>query len=289
MCIRDREVAYSEFLQDVNGGRVKSVTIAGDRITGTYSDNSTSFQTYSPGDTSLVQRLEGKNITINARPENDGSGSIFSMLIGWLPMLLILGVMGILSLMLSGFLVINIISAILAQQVRQIGVMKTIGGQGGQIAALYLVMVTIYGVLALAVAMPLGMWGAQALADYCASLMNFDLASSVLTPKVIVVQSLTAVAVPLLASLVPILRGANISVREAVSDFGVGTGGKADWVEIVLSRIHFLSRPQLLSLRNTFRRPGRLMLTVVTLTIAGAMFVGVLHVRASLGLSLIHI
>jgi cell division protease FtsH len=87
-----REVAYSEFLQDVNGGRVKSVTIAGDRITGTYSDNSTSFQTYSPGDTQLVQRLEDKNVTINARPENDGSGSIFSMLIGWLPMLLILGV-----------------------------------------------------------------------------------------------------------------------------------------------------------------------------------------------------
>ncbi|MBX3574297.1 MAG: ATP-dependent zinc metalloprotease FtsH [Mesorhizobium sp.] len=87
-----RDVAYSEFLQDVNGGRVKSVTIAGDRITGTYSDSSTGFQTYSPGDPTLVQRLEEKNVTINARPENDGSGSIFSMLIGWLPMLLILGV-----------------------------------------------------------------------------------------------------------------------------------------------------------------------------------------------------
>nr|WP_295468201.1 ATP-dependent zinc metalloprotease FtsH [Mesorhizobium sp.] len=87
-----RDVAYSEFLQDVNGGRVKSVTIAGDRITGTYSDSSTGFQTYSPGDPTLVQRLEDKNVTINARPENDGSGSIFSMLIGWLPMLLILGV-----------------------------------------------------------------------------------------------------------------------------------------------------------------------------------------------------
>ncbi len=87
-----REVAYSEFLQDVDSGRVKSVTIAGDRISGTYSDSSTGFQTYSPGDTTLVSRLEGKNVTINARPENDGSGSIFSMLIGWLPMLLILGV-----------------------------------------------------------------------------------------------------------------------------------------------------------------------------------------------------
>ncbi|SMH55874.1 ATP-dependent zinc metalloprotease FtsH [Mesorhizobium australicum] len=87
-----REVAYSEFLQDVDSGRVKSVTIAGDRISGTYSDSSSGFQTYSPGDTTLVSRLEGKNVTINARPENDGSGSIFSMLIGWLPMLLILGV-----------------------------------------------------------------------------------------------------------------------------------------------------------------------------------------------------
>lgn len=68
------------------------MTIAGDRISSTYSDNSTGFQTYSPGDTTLVQRLEEKNITINARPENDGSGSLISALVGWLPMLLILGV-----------------------------------------------------------------------------------------------------------------------------------------------------------------------------------------------------
>ena len=87
-----RDVAYSEFLRDVDAGRVKTVTIAGERISGTYTDSSTSFQTYSPGDDSLVQRLEDKSVTINARPENDGSGSLFSMLIGWLPMLLILGV-----------------------------------------------------------------------------------------------------------------------------------------------------------------------------------------------------
>src|SRR5690606_9571264 len=67
------EVAYSQFLQDVQDGRVDSVTIAGNRITGTYSDNRMTFQTYSPGDTSLVQRLESKKVTINARPESDGS------------------------------------------------------------------------------------------------------------------------------------------------------------------------------------------------------------------------
>ena len=87
-----REIAYSEFLQELSGGRVKTVTIAGSRISGTYIDNSTGFQTYSPGDATLVQRLEDKGVTINARPENDGSGSIFSILLSWLPMILILGV-----------------------------------------------------------------------------------------------------------------------------------------------------------------------------------------------------
>ena len=87
-----REMAYSEFLQELDAGRVKSVTIAGDRITGTYGDSGAGFQTYSPGDATLVQRLEDKGVTINARPETDGSNSIIGSLISWVPMLLILGV-----------------------------------------------------------------------------------------------------------------------------------------------------------------------------------------------------
>src|SRR5688500_9831141 len=86
-----RDIAYSEFLQDVDAGRVKSVTISGERITGAYTDNSTSFQTYSPGDDTLVERLEAKNVTITARPETDGSSSLFGILLSWLPMILILG------------------------------------------------------------------------------------------------------------------------------------------------------------------------------------------------------
>ncbi|TJX37622.1 MAG: cell division protein FtsH, partial [Mesorhizobium sp.] len=86
------DVPYSQFLQDVAAGRVKTVTIAGARITGTYTDNSSGFQTYSPGDPQLVSRLQDKNVTINARPETDGSNSLFGYLISWLPMILILGV-----------------------------------------------------------------------------------------------------------------------------------------------------------------------------------------------------
>ena len=87
-----REIPYSEFLQEVEGGRVNSVTITGDRITGTYRDSSTGFQTFSPGDANLVQRLENRGITITARPDTEGQNSIFGYLISWLPMLLILAV-----------------------------------------------------------------------------------------------------------------------------------------------------------------------------------------------------
>ncbi|MCB1381498.1 MAG: ATP-dependent metallopeptidase FtsH/Yme1/Tma family protein, partial [Notoacmeibacter sp.] len=87
-----REIAYSQFMQDVNAGRVKSVTITGERITGSYTDSAAGFQTYSPGDTTLVERLEKQNVTINARPETDGSNTLFGYLLSWLPVILILGV-----------------------------------------------------------------------------------------------------------------------------------------------------------------------------------------------------
>ncbi|MCC0028114.1 MAG: ATP-dependent zinc metalloprotease FtsH [Zhengella sp.] len=87
-----REIPYSQFIQEVDSGRVKSVTISGDRITGTYGDNGTGFQTYSPGDSNLVTRLEDRNITINARPESESSSSLTSIILSWLPMIIILGV-----------------------------------------------------------------------------------------------------------------------------------------------------------------------------------------------------
>ncbi|WP_421857392.1 ATP-dependent zinc metalloprotease FtsH [Oricola sp.] len=87
-----RDVAYSQFLDDVASGRVKSVTISGDRISGTYNDSGAPFQTYSPGDNTLVERLEGQGVEIRARPETDGSNSFLSYIITWLPMIIILGV-----------------------------------------------------------------------------------------------------------------------------------------------------------------------------------------------------
>ncbi|MEN0000981.1 MAG: ATP-dependent zinc metalloprotease FtsH [Pseudomonadota bacterium] len=87
-----RDLSYTQFLQDVEAGRVQSVTISGDRIVGTYGDTGVTFQTYSPGDSDLVGKLENQNVEIRARPESDGSNSFLAVLLSWLPMIIILGV-----------------------------------------------------------------------------------------------------------------------------------------------------------------------------------------------------
>jgi putative ABC transport system permease protein len=84
-----------------------------------------------------------------------------------------------------------------------------------------------------------------------------------------------------------VLGGIRVTVREAIGSYGLGKGQFGTGrVDRLLGRISGLSRPVMLSLRNTFRRKGRLILTMTTLTLAGAIFVSVFSVRESLLLTL---
>jgi putative ABC transport system permease protein len=199
------------------------------------------------------------------------------------PLLLILGFLGTLSLFLSSFLVINTISAILTQHVRQIGMMKAIGARSSQLVTMYIGMVVILGLLSLLVAVPLGALGAWALVNYVASLINFNVTAVGVPLQVLALEIAVGVLVPLLAAFWPVLAGARVTVREAISSYGVGKGhfGRSRFDQL-LQQVRGLSRPLLLSLRNTFRRRGRLALTLITLTMGGAIFISVFSVRESL-------
>lgn len=199
------------------------------------------------------------------------------------PLLLILTGLGVLSLVLSGFLVVNTISAMLTQQKRQIGIMKAIGGRRGQIMGLYFVTVFIYGLCALALALPLGTLGAMGLTTFLLNFFNTDLDSFSVPTSVLAIQIAIGLLVPVLTAIYPILSGTRITVREAVSDYGVGKGEPGTGVvDRLLGRFRGVSRPMLISLRNTFRRKGRLALTLLTLTLAGTTFISIFSIRASL-------
>jgi len=194
---------------------------------------------------------------------------------------LLLAPLGVLALFLSGFLVINTISALMAQQVRQIGVMKSIGARRRQIIRMYLGAVLIYSLLALIIAIPLTMLVTGAVLQFAGSYINITFPAFSLPISVFLLQLGVGVLIPLLAALWPVLRGAAITVRVALAETGVGTFS-VDLLDRVLSRIRGLSRPAQISLRNTFRRRARLALTLLMLVLGGMLFMTIGSVRASL-------
>ena len=85
------EVIFSEFMNEVESGKITEVTIQGDRINGTYLDGR-SFQTMTPSkDQDLIRILREKGVRIVVvAPEQ--TSWYMNILISWFPMILLLGI-----------------------------------------------------------------------------------------------------------------------------------------------------------------------------------------------------
>ena len=174
------------------------------------------------------------------------------------------------ALVLSGVLVANTLAALLARQVREIGVMKTLGARTGQLAVMYLLLVAAIGLVSLAVAMPLGAVGARGFASDVAMLLNFTLTDAQAPAWVWGLQALAGLCVPAAVAAVPVWRACRITVRDAIDRHGVSA-----------DRLRERSTRWPMALRNVARRPSRLGLTLALLAAGGAMFMTALNVSQS--------
>jgi putative ABC transport system permease protein len=191
---------------------------------------------------------------------------------------LLMGAIGALSLAISTFLIVNTINAVLAQQVSQIGVMKAVGATTDRIVRVYFVMVLVYGLCAIALAVPLAALLANLLGRSLLALLNIELSGMRFAPQAVLVQVAIGLIAPMLAAAWPVLAGARISVRQAMASYGLGADFGRSWLDKLIANIRGLPRPLVLSLRNTFRRKGRVMLTLITLIAAGVMFIMVMSI-----------
>jgi cell division protease FtsH len=85
------QIAYSDFITEVNSGRVRDVVIQGRTVSGQLNDGRT-FQTYTPEDPTLVKTLTDKNVRVIAKPEDSDVNPLLHYLLSWFPMLLLIGV-----------------------------------------------------------------------------------------------------------------------------------------------------------------------------------------------------
>lgn len=201
-------------------------------------------------------------------------------------LLFLLQCFGALTLVLSGVLVANTMNAILAREMKTIGVMKTLGAGSHSIMAVYLGLVIVPGLIALTLAIPAAIWAGRCYAAFASEMLNFVVMDASIPFWTYLIQVMIGLLVPVLAALGPVLHGCGMTVKDALIDRGTSRnefkiGSLTSWFE----KLSFINRFWLLAIRNAFRRRGRLILTVATLAAGGAILIVAVNIFGSIEMS----
>jgi putative ABC transport system permease protein len=161
--------------------------------------------------------------------------------------------------------------------------MKAIGAGSGQMANMYLGSALLLGSIAVIVGIPISAAVVRIYAGFAAGMLNFEIVDDSVPLWTYLVLAVIGLITPVLSALYPVYRGSRITVREAITDYGISAEQKVRGpLDRFFGGLSRLRRPLSLSLRNTFRRRGRITLTLGTLAIGGAMLITALNIGASI-------
>ncbi|MBI3349469.1 MAG: ABC transporter permease [Burkholderiales bacterium] len=233
----------------------------------------------------LQARLRASGYTVNSADIPEPGQHIHAAQMDSL--LMTQGAFGLLALLACGFLVVNLVAAMLAGQTREIAVMKVLGGSPGQIGAMVLAQAGALGLLASAIALPAALWLGRAYGGLKAELLNFPL-DGIATPAWgVALQLAVGLALPLAAAALPVHAALRRPVGEALRDIGITREGQALRLRrgALAARLVPLlggwARPLLLSVGNALRRRQRVLLTVLALASGGAVYLGAANLRSA--------
>jgi putative ABC transport system permease protein len=202
-------------------------------------------------------------------------------------MVIMLLIFSALTLLLSAVLTATLTASMLAPQVRQIGMMRAIGARSSQIFQLYAGLILAIGVLAVGIALPLGIFAGRRLGGYVAYNQNLDVSNFSVSSWIYLVQMLAGAGIPLLLAFIPIFNATRRPIRETLSEYGVqspraATGKFLPWSSQLMRLMPIQSFPALtLAFRNAVRRKTRLALTIGLLATAGALFITSMNILAA--------
>ncbi|MEI7772015.1 MAG: FtsX-like permease family protein [Chloroflexales bacterium] len=215
----------------------------------------------------------------NRAPTFNPSQAWFEELIGGAG--LVMQVVAVVTMALSLLLIYTTVTTIIAQQTAQIGELKAIGASSAQIATVYMVIVCAYGLGAALLSLPLAVLASNAMRRMLVTQFGMSPGPFRVDAGPLLIQLALCLVAPLLTAIIPIMRGARITVREAISSYGLSSTGSA--LDPLLGQITWLSRVLSLAVSNVFRNWSRLLLTQLALGGAGITLIAVLSTQATLG------
>lgn len=191
-------------------------------------------------------------------------------------------VLAIIAMLVSSFLVVTVIGTIVREQRGEIGVLKSIGADRVDNFSIYAGIALAYGVLGTVPGVLIGVFVANWLAIQFAPLLGIYLTGFHLSAQGLVVGTLLGLLVPVVASILPVVRGTAVSIIDAMTDLGI----KADFGRGAITRglgrlpVAFNVRQGIISV---YQKRFRLLLTALMLTLATGSFMGVTSVFLSIG------
>ena len=189
--------------------------------------------------------------------------------------------LALIALIVSGFLVINVISSLVNEQKRQIGMMKSIGATRWDNFFIYSGIAFAYGVIGVTFGVIAGILAGNIAAHALGPQLNTLIEGFRTSPGAIITGILVGLLVPVLASLVPVFNGTRVQILDAMTDLGIDANyGSGPLARLIAKLPVPITVRQGLS--NVSLKKGRLTFTVITLAVAVGAFMGIFALFASL-------
>jgi putative ABC transport system permease protein len=190
-------------------------------------------------------------------------------------------VVTLLALLAALVLISNTVTTLVAEQTREIGIMRAVGGSRRQIRTVYLRTAMLLGAVGSVTGAVLGIVVSNALVGFVGSTFFAVDAGIGVVPAVLAASVAVGVLGPALVALPAIRRGLRVDLREALEATGSASGGEGAG-DRVLRRARFLPRTVQIGLRGAARRKRRSTATAVIVGLAVGNLLAVLGLAAAI-------
>jgi len=210
------------------------------------------------------------NVAIVRAPGDWPGKSIFDQRVKILIILIVLAVLS------AALLLANTIRTMMAEQTREIGVMRSIGAGRREIRSLYMRTAVLLGLLGSLVGLLLGVGMAYLLVSLFAGLFWGVSTAFAVDWPVAIASALAGVVLAVLIAQFTIGRALKTPVRQALQDEGLVSGFGGNRIDRMLVHLRGLPPPMLIGVRNVGRQRGRSATTIVQIALAVATLLGLL-------------
>jgi len=286
-----KSLAYREGSYDSGGMAVlyaNMETIS--EITNTTGFNSISFRLQSTSDEDIEHTIgeiwselsEMKNIsamddTPRIRKNGEWPGGEFLDMF-----LTVMYMLTVLAVVCSVFFIYNTMNTIISEQRKEIATMKAIGASKLQVFRSYMTTSGLLGVSGALLGTLVGIPLTYILLQYFGGLLGFSASFSVHFPTVSI-SFVSGIIIVLLSSLPSIIKALRIPTREGMEDTGLSNSYGKGIVDKLLMRSKWMPRTIQLGFRNSSRRKGRSFSTILQITLAIGIFMGLVSFGFSVG------